>query len=382
MSETVAIIATCDTKGEEALYLKQRIESYKVKGLVIDSGIVGKPVFVEPDITRDEVVEYSGLTIKELIDTGSRGAAVAKMRDCIHAYLKMLYREHKIQGLIGIGGAEGSVIARAAMDALPLGVPKIAVSTIATGKKSLSGQGIHTVAAGAVGMEGQHLITPFFELGLDDTHDRLGGGAQHADTDTFSILAGYVRYDVNHSHDGTHRIVENPAADGVDAQDIDNGMHDRRIIVADEIAEQMLAGSNGGYGYFGHPQRQGIHCSSRNDGAFSPADADEPLDFILLIKHFQIGMNAIPHFLNCSPSRTGIDKFLNAQTGIRHHLIPGNIRFHEYRFPKDTGVDHQPLDIIRFNALLQVQRFFTFGITGCDDGNGLRHGNFLFAQAN
>jgi uncharacterized protein (UPF0261 family) len=138
MSDTIAIIATCDTKGEEALYLKQRIESYKVKGLVIDSGILGEPVFVEPDITRDEVVAHSGLTIKELIDTGSRGAAVEKMRDCIHAYLKMLYKEHKIQGLIGIGGAEGSVIARAAMDALPLGVPKIAVSTIASGKHLFS----------------------------------------------------------------------------------------------------------------------------------------------------------------------------------------------------------------------------------------------------
>ena len=138
MTETIAIIATCDTKGEEALYLKRRIESYNVKGLVIDSGILGEPVFVEPDVTRDEVVEYSGLAIKELVEAGSRGAAVEKMRDCIHAYLKMLYKENKIQGLIGIGGAEGSVIARAAMDALPLGVPKIAVSTIASGKHLFS----------------------------------------------------------------------------------------------------------------------------------------------------------------------------------------------------------------------------------------------------
>ncbi len=138
MSETIAIIATCDTKGEEALYLKQLIESYQMKGLVVDSGILGKPVFVEPDATRDEVVEHSGMTIRELVEAGSRGAAVEKMRDCIHAYVKKLYEEDQIQGLIAIGGAEGSVIAKSAMEALPLGVPKIAVSTIASGKHLFS----------------------------------------------------------------------------------------------------------------------------------------------------------------------------------------------------------------------------------------------------
>jgi uncharacterized protein (UPF0261 family) len=138
MSETIAVIATCDTKGEEALYLKQRIEFYNVSGLVIDSGILGDPVFLVPDVTRDQVAEYSGTTIKELVNAGSRGAAVEKMRDCIHAYVNKLYKEGKIQGLIAIGGAEGSVIARAAMDALPLGVPKIAVSTIASGKHLFS----------------------------------------------------------------------------------------------------------------------------------------------------------------------------------------------------------------------------------------------------
>ena len=138
MSETIAIIATCDTKGEEALYLKQRIESYHMNGLVVDSGILGEPVFLVPEVTRDQVAGYSGFTIKELVDAGSRGAAVEKMRDCIHAYVKKLYEEKKIQGLIAVGGAEGSVIARAAMDALPLGVPKIAVSTIASGKHLFS----------------------------------------------------------------------------------------------------------------------------------------------------------------------------------------------------------------------------------------------------
>ena len=109
-----------------------------MNGLVVDSGILGEPVFLVPEVTRDQVAGYSGLTIKELVDAGSRGAAVEKMRDCIHAYVKKLFAEKKIQGLIAVGGAEGSVIARAAMDALPLGVPKIAVSTIASGKHLFS----------------------------------------------------------------------------------------------------------------------------------------------------------------------------------------------------------------------------------------------------
>ena len=73
------------------------------------------------DATRDEVVEYSGMTIQELVEAGSRGAAVEKMRDCIQVYVKKLYEEGTIQGLIAIGGAEGSVIARAAMDGTAAG---------------------------------------------------------------------------------------------------------------------------------------------------------------------------------------------------------------------------------------------------------------------
>ncbi len=138
MSETIAVIATCDTKGEEARYLKQRIESYNVNGLVIDSGILGEPVFLVPDVSRGQVAAHSGVTIRELVNACSRGAAVEKMRDCIHAYVEKLYHEGVIDGLIAIGGVEGSVIARTAMDALPLGVPKIAVSTIACGKHLFS----------------------------------------------------------------------------------------------------------------------------------------------------------------------------------------------------------------------------------------------------
>ena len=139
MPDAIAIIATCDTKGEEALYLKQRIESHGLRGIVFDCGIRGEPVHVEPDVSRHRIAEYSGKTIAQMIAAGSRGAAVEMMRDCAHAYVEKMHREGTIQGLIAMGGAEGSVIARAAMDALPLGVPKLTISNHRFRQALLSG---------------------------------------------------------------------------------------------------------------------------------------------------------------------------------------------------------------------------------------------------
>lgn len=133
MKSTIAIIATCDTKGEEALYIKNRIRSYGHDAIVVDTGILGDPLVVVPDYTKHDVAMGIGLEIETIKALGSRGAAVEKMSLGLHEIIKKLYAEDKLQGLIAIGGAEGSILARAAMDALPLGVPKLAVSSIASG---------------------------------------------------------------------------------------------------------------------------------------------------------------------------------------------------------------------------------------------------------
>jgi uncharacterized protein (UPF0261 family) len=133
MKFTIAIIATCDTKGEEALYIKDRIRSYGLKAVVVDTGVLGDPIKVEPDYSKHEVAAAVNLTIDQVKAPGSRGAAVEKMSLGVHELIKKLHTEGKLHGLIAIGGAEGSIIARAAMDALPVGVPKIAVSSIASG---------------------------------------------------------------------------------------------------------------------------------------------------------------------------------------------------------------------------------------------------------
>ncbi len=133
MQPTIAVLATCDTKGEEAFYLKERIRSYGCRCLVIDTGILGDPIKVKPDITKHEVASAASYTIEGLIARGSRGAAVEGIREGVEIVVRRLHEHNKIQGLLAIGGAEGSVIAGAAMDALPLGIPKLTVSPIASG---------------------------------------------------------------------------------------------------------------------------------------------------------------------------------------------------------------------------------------------------------
>ncbi len=129
----IAVLTTCDTKGNEARYLKDNIIKQGVDALVIDSGILRDPVNVEPDFTKYQIAELAGHTIEQVIATGSRGAAVEIMQVGLFEAVKQLYAEGRIDGLIALGGAEGSVLAAVAMEALPMGVPKLLISPIASG---------------------------------------------------------------------------------------------------------------------------------------------------------------------------------------------------------------------------------------------------------
>lgn len=132
--KTVAIVATCDTKGREAQYIRSLIEKHGLRGWVIDCGILRDPVGVVPDTSRHQVAQAAGYTIDELIARGSRGAAVNGMIEGIGKVVERMSNEGKIDALIAIGGAEGAIIAKSAMDALPILVPKLTLSTIASGE--------------------------------------------------------------------------------------------------------------------------------------------------------------------------------------------------------------------------------------------------------
>jgi uncharacterized protein (UPF0261 family) len=131
-SKGILIIATLDTKGPETQYLKDLIQRSGFKALVMDTGILGAPPF-EPDLSRDEVAQAAGTHIEELIRSKNKGRAIQAMAEGSKRVVQQLYREEKITGIIGLGGAQGTEIGTSAMRALPVGFPKLMVSTVASG---------------------------------------------------------------------------------------------------------------------------------------------------------------------------------------------------------------------------------------------------------
>jgi uncharacterized protein (UPF0261 family) len=137
MTKTVVIIGTLDTKGAEIAYLRDRIQALGLNTIVVDSGILGEPLGIElgpNDISRAQAATYAGVTIDDLRNAGSRGKAVEGMREALKALTRELYQQGKLDAITSMGGAEGAVMGAAAMMQLPVGVPKVLVSPIASGK--------------------------------------------------------------------------------------------------------------------------------------------------------------------------------------------------------------------------------------------------------
>lgn len=138
MGKTVVIIGTLDTKGPEIGYLRDRLRALGLETIVVDSGILDEPLGIElepgKDISRAEAATYAGTTIDALRAAGSRGKAVAGMRDALKTLTLELFAAGRLDAITSMGGAEGAVMGAAAMMQLPLGVPKVLVSPIASGK--------------------------------------------------------------------------------------------------------------------------------------------------------------------------------------------------------------------------------------------------------
>src|SRR6476659_3585129 len=132
---TVLVIGTLDTKGPEISYLKSQIENLGAQTLVMDSGILGEPEGIVPDITRQQVAIAAGSNIDALRNAGSRGKAVEEMLKGVRTLALDLFKQGKIHGVTSLGGAEGAVLATAAMQVLPIGIPKLVVSPIASGRR-------------------------------------------------------------------------------------------------------------------------------------------------------------------------------------------------------------------------------------------------------
>ena len=129
---TVVLLGTLDTKGIEYEYLRKRVQALGCEVILIDAGIKGSPL-TQPDVTREEVAKAVHADVAQLAAAGDRGVAVETMANGATAIVLDLYAKGRLQGILGLGGSGGSSLVTQAMRALPIGVPKLMVSTLASG---------------------------------------------------------------------------------------------------------------------------------------------------------------------------------------------------------------------------------------------------------
>lgn len=135
MTKTVVIVGALDTKGAEFAFIKALIEAAGLKTLVIDFGVMGAPAF-PPDITRAEVAQAGGGDLTQLATGEHKDAAMEVMATGLAVIVRRLFAAGQLDGIISMGGSGGTSLATRAMRTLPVGIPKMMVSTMAGGDVS------------------------------------------------------------------------------------------------------------------------------------------------------------------------------------------------------------------------------------------------------
>jgi uncharacterized protein (UPF0261 family) len=129
---TVVLLGTLDTKGREYDYLRDRVREQGCDVILVDAGVLGEPQ-VEADVSREEVARAAGEDVGALAAAGDRGAAVSAMARGAALVVKRLFDEGRLDGVASVGGSGNASIAAEAMRGLPVGVPKLIVTTLASG---------------------------------------------------------------------------------------------------------------------------------------------------------------------------------------------------------------------------------------------------------
>ena len=135
MSVTIAIVGCLDTKGEEMAYLRDVVEGAGGASWIIDTGVLEPPAF-EADTGRERVAEAGGSSLEELLRERDRGRAMEVMSRGATTIVRELFADSRIDGIIAAGGSANTTIGAAAMRSLPIGFPKVLVSTLASGDVS------------------------------------------------------------------------------------------------------------------------------------------------------------------------------------------------------------------------------------------------------
>ena len=135
MSRKIVIVGTLDTKGSEHRFLKEKIEETGLETIVIDAGLMDPPHF-KPDVPREEVCQAAGISRKELLEKKDRAFALEAMAKGVTRVVRRLHEEGRLDGIISLGGGQGTYISTMAMRDLPFGIPKVMVSTQVSGDVS------------------------------------------------------------------------------------------------------------------------------------------------------------------------------------------------------------------------------------------------------
>ncbi len=135
MPKTVVLVGALDTKGEEFAFVKELIEKQGLSTLTVDFGVLGEPAY-PPEVGREEVAKAGGGDMRRLSTGEHKDEAMKTMAAGLAEVIRKLYEQGKLDGILGMGGSGGTSIATAAMRTLPVGVPKLMLSTVGGGDVS------------------------------------------------------------------------------------------------------------------------------------------------------------------------------------------------------------------------------------------------------
>lgn len=132
-SMSVLLIGTLDTKGVEFQFVRDLLRKAGIDTIMVDAGVMSPPAF-SPEVSREHVFAAAGTSLATIQQAGDRGLAIDAAARGAARIASDLYAQGKVQGVFGMGGSAGTTIGSAAMRALPFGVPKLMVSTLASGQ--------------------------------------------------------------------------------------------------------------------------------------------------------------------------------------------------------------------------------------------------------
>lgn len=169
MTPMIYAVATMDTKGHELQFVVDLIRRTGGKAITVDVGTLAEPS-VPPDVSRETVADCHSRGRQVALAQGDRGSALAAMGEALAEFLRRRQDAGELAGVIGLGGSGGTALLAPAFRALPLGVPKVLVSTVASGNTApylgcsdlilipsvADVAGLNTVTRKVLGSRGRH----------------------------------------------------------------------------------------------------------------------------------------------------------------------------------------------------------------------------------